>query len=420
MGTTRHGLLMDLRPLTLFPAYRRLFFGNSIAQLGAQMTTIAVAIQVYDLTRSSWSVGLLGLFALVPMVGFGLYGGVIADRFDRRTVSLLASLGLWLVPALLLVATLSGSTSVGLLYGCTAAQSALYALNNPARNAMIPRLVSSAQLPAAVALNSASANLALTLGPLAGALLIDQVGYAAAYAADTLMFSASVQALIRLPRIPPARSRQRQTPTQALAAGLAMLRRSAVIRTTFVIDLAAMVFANPSALFPAMAVKTFAGDAGTVGVLQAAAAAGALTAFVFSGWLGRVGRQGAAVVTAVVVYGLAIGAVGLTHSLGLALTFLAIAGMADMVSAAFRSTILHRAAPDEFRGRVQGVFVVVVTGGPQAGNMFAGMLGETFGEQRALVIGGLACVAAVALIALRTRTFVHYRDPGDEVDRQVR
>jgi hypothetical protein len=392
----------DIRPLRVSRPFRRLWVGNSVAQLGQQMTAVTIAIQVYAITDSSFSVGLVGACALFPLVGFGLYGGAVADAMDRRKLALWASSLAWACSIALAVQGFMHNSQVGVLYALVALQSVAYALNSPARNAMIPRLLPVALLPAASALNMASFNLGFTLGPMLGALAVKFGGFGTAYAIDVVTFSAAFYALLRLPKMPPEVGSPRAG-LKSVVDGFRYLRTSRNVRMTFLVDLCAMVLAQPRALFPAMAAKVYGGGAGTVGVLQSAPAFGSLLAFLVSGWISRVRLQGLAVVTAVCAYGLAVGSVGLTSLLWVGLIGLAFSGAADMVSAAFRSTILQVAAPDQMRGRLQGVFVVVVAGGPRAGSV-----GELFGERFALVVGGLACVAGVLLAVLRWPGFLRY------------
>jgi MFS family permease len=400
-------VLTDTRPLQVSPAFRRLFFGSTVSQLGQQMTNVAVAIQVYALTGSSFYVGLVGVFALVPLVALGLYGGAIADAVDRRTLALVASAGLWAVSMALAVQAFAGNRSVGVLYACIAVQSGFYAINNPARSAMMPRLLDKELIPAASALNMASFNLGFTFGPVIGALAITWHGYGAAYSIDVVTFAAAYYALVRLPRMPPLENSPRAG-LRSVIDGLRFLRHSPNLRMTFVVDLCAMVLAQPRALFPALAYKVYGGGAGVVGVLQAAPAAGAVIAFLFSGWVSKVRLQGLAIVISVVIYGAAVGGVGLTDILWVGVVFLAISGMADMVSAAYRSTMLQVAAPDQMRGRLQGVFIVVVAGGPRAGDFLAGSVASSVGERLALLLGGLACVVGVLTASALSRRFVEY------------
>jgi MFS family permease len=389
------------------PPFRRLFLGSTVSQLGQQMTNVAVAIQVYDITGSSFYVGLVGVFALVPLVALGLYGGAIADAVDRRTLALFASAGLWAVSLALAVQAFAGNGSVWVLYACIAVQSGFYAINNPARSAMMPRLLDKELIPAASALNMASFNLGFTFGPVIGALVITWHGFGAAYTIDVVTFSAAYYALVRLPRMPPLENSPRAG-LRSVVDGLRFLRQSPNLRMTFVADLCAMVLAQPRALFPALAYKVYGGGAGVVGVLQAAPAAGAVIAFLFSGWVSRVRLQGLAVVVSVIVYGAAVGGVGLTDLLWVGVVFLGVSGMADMVSAAYRSTMLQVAAPDQMRGRLQGVFIVVVAGGPRAGDFLAGSVASTVGERLALLLGGLACVVGVLTASALSRRFLEY------------
>lgn len=400
-------ILTDVRPLQASPAYRRLFVGNLVAQLGQQVAVVTVALQVYALTGSSLMVGLVGVSGLVPLVAFGLYGGAIADAMDRRTLGLAASGGAWAVSLVLVAQAVLDLGSVWLVYGCVAAQAACHAANSPARNAMVARLLPADLLPAASALNMASFNLGFTLGPLIGAVLVGTAGFEAAYTVDALTFTATLYALYRLPPMPPAEHSPRAG-LRSVLDGLRFLRRSPNLQMTFVLDLCAMVLAHPRAVFPALAYKVFGGGAAMVGVLQAAPAVGGLVAFVVSGWVSRVRLQGLAIVIAIVGYGLAIGAVGLAPALWLAVLFLVLAGAADVVSAAFRSTILQVAAPDELRGRLQGVFIVVVSGGPRAGDFLVGGVAEATTERIALGVGGLACVVGVLAAVTVQRGFLRY------------
>ena len=407
MGSRIGRLLTDIRPLRVSVPFRRLFIGNTVAQLGQQMTNVAVAVQVYDLTGSSFYVGLVGAFGLGPIVVLGLYGGAIADAMDRRTLALLASGGLWLVSVAFAIQAFLDNTSVWLLLGLIAVQSGFYAVNNPARSAMVPRLLDKELLPAASALNMASFNLGFTFGPLVGALIITWQGFAAAYTVDVLTFSAAYYALLRLPPMPPLDHSPRAG-LRSVLDGLRFLKSSPNLRMTFVLDLCAMVLAQPRALFPALAYKVYGGGATVVGILQAAPAVGALVAFLFSGWLSRVRLQGLAIVLSVLMYGAVVGAVGLTSALWLGVLFLAMSGMADMVSSANRTTILQVAAPDQLRGRLQGVFIVVVAGGPRAGDFLAGSVASGVGEQAALVLGGAACIVGVLVAVAAQRGFLRY------------
>ena len=398
--------LTDIRPLQSSADYRRLWAGNTISQLGQQMTAVTIAIQVWALTHSTFAVGLVGLFALGPLIVFGLYGGAVADAVDRRKVALVASGGLWLLSLALVVQAAAGLGSTTVLYVIVAAQSGCFAVNNPTRAAIVPRLISDDLLPAANALNSASFNLGFTLGPLLGAFAISTGGYTFAYGIDAITFTAALYALYRLPPIPPQPSEGATVGRPGLRSvveGLALLKNAPNVRMTFIVDLFAMVLAQPRALFPAVAGGFFGGGVRTIGLLQAAPAIGSLLAFIFSGWVGKVRRQGVAIAVSVVVYGAAVLAFGFARALWLGVALLAMSGAADMISSAYRSTILQVAAPDNLRGRLQGVFTVVVAGGPRLGDFVAGSAAALTTPTLALAAGGAACMVGVAIASARER-----------------
>ncbi|MGV9270415.1 MFS transporter [Kitasatospora sp. NPDC003701] len=395
----------DLSPLRDNVDYRRVWFGQAVSSIGQQMTAVAVSVQVYDLTGSSFATGLVGLFSLFPLIAFGLYGGAIADTVDRRRLGLIGSAGLAVVSAVLAAQAFAGLGLVAVLYAAVAVQAGFFALSSPARSAMIPRLVPSHQLPAANALNTVSMNLGLTVGPMLGGVLIGAYGTQAAYLVDTVAFAATLYAMWRLPAMRPLGDRRGRA---SVLDGLRFLREQPNLRTSFLADLAAMIFGMPRALFPAIAVTFYAGDARTVGLLVAAPAVGALTGALFSGWVSRVNRQGVAVLASVAAWGLAIAAFGLVHNLWLGLFLLAVAGCADTVSMIFRNTMMQVAAPDEMRGRLQGIFIVVVAGGPRLGDFESGTVASLTSPATSVISGGLACVAAIVLLAARRPAFLRY------------
>ncbi|WP_371500207.1 MFS transporter [Kitasatospora sp. NBC_00374] len=397
--------LADIGPLRDNPDYRRVWAGQSVSAVGQQMTAVAVSVQVYDLTKSSFATGLVGLFSLGPLIAFGLYGGAVADRVDRRKLGLIGSAGLAAVSAVLAVQALLGLGAVALLYAAVAVQSGFFALSSPARSSMIPRLVPRQQLPAANALNTISMNLGMTVGPMLGGILIGAYGVRSAYLVDTVAFSATLYAMWRLPAMRPLGEAGRRA---SVLDGLRFLREQPNLRTSFLADLAAMIFGLPRALFPAIAVGFYGGGPGTVGLLVAAPAVGALAGALFSGWIGRVHRHGAAVLAAVCAWGLSIAAFGLVRELWLGLALLAAAGCADTVSMIFRNTMMQVAAPDEMRGRLQGIFIVVVAGGPRLGDFESGTVAALTTPAVSVITGGLACVAAVLLLAARRPAFLRY------------
>ena len=400
-------LLTDVEPLRHSADYRRLWFGSSVSQLGQQMTALALAIQVYAITESSFAVGVVGICAFLPLLVFGLFGGAIADAMDRRRLALVASTGLWLLSVVLAVQALLDLRSVALLYVVAGLQAGCFAVNNPARAAIIPRLLPPPLLPAANALSTASFNLGFTVGPLVAGVLIGWRGLAAAYLVDCVTFSAALYALWRLPAVPPE-GEVRRAGVASVVEGLRYLRTRTNVLMTFLVDMCAMVLAQPRALFPAVAGGFYGGGSRTVGLLAAAPAIGSLAAVVFSGPLGRVRRQGLAVLLCVVAYGAAVAAFGFTRMLVLGVLMLALSGAADMVSSVYRSTILQVATPDAMRGRLQGVFIVVVAGGPRLGDFAAGTVASITTETFAVVAGGCACMVGVGLLAARYRGFARY------------
>jgi MFS family permease len=404
-------LLTDVRPLQASADYRRLWVGTTVSQLGQQMTSVTIAIQVYALTHSTFAVGLVGLFALLPLIAFGLYGGAFADAFDRRRIALISSSALWVLSLVLVAQATLHLGSVWVLYAVVAMQSGFFAVNNPTRSAIIPRLIDAELLPAANALNMASFNLGFTVGPLLGAFAIGAGGYGFAYGIDAVTFAAALYALVRLPPMPP-QPLDGGVPTRpglrSVVEGLRFLRGAPNVRMTFVVDLCAMVLAQPRALFPAVAGAFFNSGVRTVGLLQAAPAIGSLIAFAFSGWVSKVRMQGRAVVLAVMVYGAAVAAFGFARAIWVGVAFLALSGAADMISAAYRSTILQTAAPDNLRGRLQGVFTVVVAGGPRMGDFVAGSTAALLTPTIALAAGGMACVGGVLIASAREPRFLRY------------
>lgn len=398
-------IFADLTPLRTSADYRRLWFGNTVSWIGQGMTALAVSLQAYDITGSAFSVGLVGLCSLVPLVVFGLYGGAIADTVDRRALGLAGATGSAVLSAALAAAAFAGFHRVWFLYAIVALQAVCAALNSPARSAMIPRLIPPEQLRAANALNSMVMTFGTLVGPSLGGVIVGLAGYQTAYTIDALAFSASLYAMWRLPAMPPEHTGAKRA---SVLDGLRFLGTRPNLRATFVSDLFAMILAQPKALFPAVAALWFGGDAKTTGLLVAAPAFGALMGGVVSGWQGRIRHHGQAILVAVAAWGLAIAAFGLSRNLWIGLLCLAAAGYADTSSMIFRNTMMQVAAPDEMRGRLQGVFIVVVAGGPRLGDFVAGSVAGLTSPAVAITGGGLACVLAIAVFALYARGFRRY------------
>ena len=395
LGRLRRAAI-DVEPLR-HPAFRRLWLGNSLGFIGFQLTAVAVPVQVFELSGSSFWVGMLGLAGLVPLVMFGLWGGAVADAVDRRLLLLGSSLALWACTGGLLVADLLGLASLPLLLGLVGVQAAGFAVASSARGAIVPRVLPAELVPSANTLSFTASNLGMVLGPLLAGLILARWSFAAAYAVDLAIFSVALYAALRLPALPP--TGPTITPgLRSVVDGLAFIVTRPVLLLSFAVDIVAMVLAMPRALFPETAAEL--GSRGAVGWLYAAIAIGAVVAGLSSGWIGRVGRQGVALVGAVIVWGLAVAAAGLVPSLWLMVLLLAVAGAADFVSAVYRQTILQTYAPDEMRGRMQGVFIVVVAGGPRLGDLRAGATAAAFGVTVSWVGGALLAAVLVSLALL--------------------
>ncbi|WP_280446103.1 MFS transporter [Nocardia brasiliensis] len=399
-------MVADTRPLA-HAGFRRIFLGQSTAVVGMMVTSVTVAVQLFSLTGSSLVVGLAGLVGLVPTIVFGLYGGAVADAIDRRKLYLFSSSLTWAITLALLAQSLLGIGSPALILVLVAVQAGGFAVSAAVRGALIPMLVPAEQLPAANALNYTAGTLGQVLGPLlAGVILALPNGFALAYGADALLFTAALYAAARLPPLPAAAVAARPG-LRSVFEGLRFLATNPVLSTSFALDIAAMVLAMPTALFPQAAAERWHGGAG-VGVLYSAIAVGALLAGVFGGWIGRVRRQGVALGVAVVVWAAAIAAAGAVRSLWAVVGLLVLAGAADLVSAVYRETMLQTQVPDGMRGRLQGVFTVGVAGGPRLGDLRAGAMAAATTLTIAWSGGALVCIAVAVIVALSVRSFWRY------------
>lgn len=402
---------MDTRPLRR-PAYRRLWSSTIVTAVGSQLTAVAVPKQIYDITGSSAWVGAASLAGLLPLVVFALWGGAIADSMDRRKLMLITNSGIALTSVLFWLQAVTGLASVAVLMVLLAVQQAFWGLNAPARSASIARLVPAGELPAANALGSTVMQTGQVLGPLLAGVLIPVIGLAELYLIDALALCVTVWAVVRLPALPPlAATTPRRAGLREIAAGFRYMALHKVLLLSFLADIIAMVFGMPRALFPQLASQTYAsyGEGLALGLLFAAIPIGAVLGGLFSGTFSRARRHGWMVIGAVVAWGAAITGFGLSGSLWLAVLFLALAGVADMVSMVFRGSILLSAASDEMRGRMQGVFTVVVAGGPRLADVLHGTAGSAFGARTATVGGGLLVVVAMLGLAAAVPALRRYR-----------
>lgn len=410
-------LVPDSRPLQI-PAFRRMFVSQIATVIGATLTAVAVQQQIFDLSGSSALVGLASLVALVPLVVFGLLGGAVADSFDRRKLLMITSVGIAATSLALWGTALSGSRQVWLVMALLAVQQGFFAVNSPTRSATIPRIVPAELIPAANALSMTVFSTGVIVGPLLVGVLIPLTGLPWLYFIDALSLTGVLYAVIRLPPIPPAGAGLGRGRAK-VGDGLLYLRARPLLLMTFVVDIIAMVCGMPRALFPAMAEHTFGGPPGggsALGLLNAGLAVGSLLGGLTGGWITRVHRQGLAILLAVVMWGFSMALFGTTSILWLAVLFLAIGGFADLVSSVYRSTLLQVAATDEMRGRMQGVFTVVVAGGPRLADLVHGVVADATSTAFAVIGGGLLCVVLTAVAGWFGRSLRDYdsRAPGND------
>ncbi|CAN3701503.1 MULTISPECIES: MFS transporter [unclassified Microbacterium] len=425
---SRQSAFIDLRPLTTSPAFARLWIGSTLSGLGGQLTVVAVMLHVFELTQSTLAVSMIAVAGLVPMVIAGLYGGMLADAFDRRTVALLAALVTFASTGLLAALAWSGLETVGWLFVLSVVNSAANSIVMATKSAITPRLIPRDLLPAAAALQGVTVGIMVMAGPALAGVLVAVAGYAWTYSLDVLLMSSLFLGLWSLPRLRPEGVVVRPG-LESLRDGARFLKRAPNIRLQYVLDIIAMTFGQPVALFPAIGAVLLGGGAITTGVLTAAVAAGAFLSSLFSGPIGRVRRQGLGIERAIQVYGLAIGLFGLvllaaslgwlrpdvvdeTHAavalIALAAVVLAVSGAADNVSAIYRSTMMQAAVPDAMRGRLQGIFIVVVAGGPRVGALYAGTLATATALWVPPLFGGIVILGLVGTLVRFTPRFRAY------------
>ncbi|MFD9191171.1 MFS transporter [Streptomyces phaeochromogenes] len=404
---------MDTRPLRR-PAYRRLWSSTIVTAVGSQLTAVAVPKQIYDITGSSAWVGYASFAGLLPLVVFALWGGAIADSVDRRKLLLVTNIGIAVTSLLFWIQAVTGLESVGVLMVLLAVQQAFFGLNSPARQASIARLVPKDELAAANALGSTVMQTGLVAGPLLAGALIPVVGLAELYLIDAMALCATVWAVYRLPALPPlgtSTAAAGRAGLRGIAEGFRYISLNQVLLLSFLADIIAMVFGMPRALFPQLAAQTYApyGEGLALGLLFAAIPIGAVLGGLMSGTFSRARRHGLMVIAAVVAWGVAITGFGLSSNLWVGVAFLAAAGVADMVSMVFRGAILLSAVTDELRGRMQGVFTVVVAGGPRLADVLHGTAGSALGARTAVAGGGLLVVVTMLVLAATMPALRRYR-----------
>jgi MFS family permease len=395
----RRSLLADVRPLRESPAFRRFWIGTSVSSVGGTMTSFAVMLQTYDLTRSSAAVGAIGLAQFIPVLLLGLFGGSFADAVDRRRLVLVTTSSMTVVSAAFAVQALLDLRQLWLLYALAAVQAMLQAIDNPARRTFLPRLVPPDRVPGGVALSQLSGYVSFLVGPVLAGAITAAAGLRVCYLIDALSFGAALYSVARLPPMPP-QGGTRRPGLRATLDGLRYIRSRPAVLAVLLADLDATVLAMPVALFPAINAARFGGSPQTLGLLSAGLAAGGLAGSALSGPAGRVSRKARAMLFTVAVWGAALAVFGLAHTLWLALLMLAVASAADTTGVIFRGSIVQLATPDRFRGRVTAVDYVVGAGGPALGNVRAGAVAELTSPGFSAVSGGLAAIAGAVVIRL--------------------
>lgn len=404
----RPALLADIRPLRQFPDYRRLWFGSALSSVGSQMTTFAVALQVFRISHSSAAVGGVGLAVAVPAISVGLFAGVLVDSVDRRPLVLITSATQALLSIAFAAQAFAGSGTLWLLYLLSALQGGVGAVSAPARRTFMPRLLPRELMPAGAALSMISMYVAMISGPALAGVVAASGGLKTCYLVDAITFAGALYPLFRLPPMRPEGETVRRN-LSAIGDGLRFLVANRALRGALLADLSAMVLAMPVALFPAINAERFGGSPTTLGLLSTGLAVGGLTGSVLSGPVKHVARPGRAMLITGAIWGAALAGFGAAPDLALTLLMLAIAGAADVLSVVFRTTIVQLATPDSMRGRVSSTEIIVGGAFPQVGNFRAGLVANATTPGVSAVTGGLAAIAGAALIALSLPEFIRYR-----------
>jgi MFS family permease len=425
-------LLTDITPLREIPAFRRLWLGSMLSRTGSAMTTFAITLQAYDLTRSTAAVGGIGLATFLPLLLITLPGGTLADRVDRRRLVLAVTGCQMVLSAVLFALTIAGAASLWALYAVVATGAALSAVNAPAQQTFIPRLVPQRQLATAMALNRIVFQVVLIAGPALAGVIAATAGLRGCYLVDMASFAGALWGVGSLPAMPPAAASAGgsaqageaagagRRPPSGLAqtlAGLAFIRRTPVLCGAFLADVNATFFALPVSLFPAINAERFAGNPSTLGLFTTAIGVGGLVSAVFAGPLRHAARHGLVMLACVAVWGGAFALFAVAPSLWLTLLALAVAGLADTFTVVIRGMIVQHATPDEFRGRVNAADFLVGAGGGELGSLEAGLVGSLTTPVISALSGGLLAVAGTIAIGAALPQFRRYRATAAEPER---
>ena len=400
-------ILVDTTPLRESRDFRLLFTGQLISMLGTQLTVVAIPYQVYSMTHSSLQVGAVSLAQLVPFLAGALSAGPVGDAVDRRRIMVWTAAGSALTSAGLAVNAAVAHPSLPALYLISSLAAGLMGFSSTARMASVPSLVERRHFSAAAAMMQIIIQVGTVVGPALSGILLT-VGLPLVYGLDSASFVVALVASLMLRPIPPAAGAQGLSLRRSTAEGLHYLRSHQVLQGVYLIDINAMVFGMPRALFPAMAGSVFGGGTVALGFLYAAPGVGALVGAVTTGWVSNVRRQGWAVVVAVSVWGASIACFGLVDTLWLGLFLLAVAGWADVISAVLRNTILQSTVPERFRSRMSSIQMAVVQGGPRLGDMESGTVAALTSVEFSVVSGGLASIAGAVIISALLPAFRHY------------
>jgi len=398
---------VDVGPLRRRPQYRLLFAAQSVSQIGSAFTIVAFPYAVYSMTHSSLAVGLLGAAEFVPLVLLAFVGGALADAYDRRRLVQLTEAAFAVCSLLLCANALLPHPMLWPIFVIAAVTAGLEALQRPALDSLVPRLVARDEVTAVAALGSLRYTLIAVAGPALAGIVIAAFGLAPAFAIDAASFVFSLLLLARMHAVPPVDAQPANVGRVVEGLRYALSRRD--LLGTYIVDFFAMFFGMPNALFPALA--SAYGGATVVGFFYAAPAFGAMLVSATSGWSSRVRRHGRAIVVAALVWGAAVIALGFSHALAVSLAALAVAGGADMVSGLFRATIWNQTIPDELRGRLAALEFISYSSGPTLGNVEAGAVAALFGTRVSVLSGGILCVVGVAATAFALPQLWRYEPP---------
>jgi MFS family permease len=406
-------LAIDLTPVRAYPSFRWFWLGQAAKDLGAGVVAVALPFQIYDLTGSTLAVAAISFVELVPLITLTLVGGALADAVDRRRLLLWTQAGMALVGVGLLVNASLAEPNVAVIFVLAFFSASFFCLGIGGMRSIMPRLVPQEQIPAASVLESISSSFASVAGPALGGVLIGSVGLTTTYALDLGTFVVGIASIFVLPRIPPVADADRPS-IRSIVEGFRYVRRQPVVLGFMLVDVNAMIFGMPMALFPAIATHKY-GNPALVGYMYAAPYAGALVSSIGSGWMQHVRRQGFAVAVAASAWGIAIAAFGFSDTFWLGLVLLALAGAADNISAVFRSIIMLSATPEALRGRLTGIEFMQVASAPTLGNVEAGVVASLTSLRFSIVSGGILTVAGTILISLAFPALIRYDAKRDKL-----